>query len=99
MSKKRESLNELVSLYNTIALNDSLFSLSDLDEDELKTIIDAIIEEKKEKDRLFAKEALRANAGSRSNTNSRNQFNPMSGGGVSGIFITLQPLALVIQSL
>ncbi|GIR12227.1 MAG: hypothetical protein CM15mP23_08020 [Cryomorphaceae bacterium] len=46
----------------------------------MKTIIDAIIEEKKEEDRL-AKEALRANAGTRSNTNSRNQFNPMSGGG------------------
>ena len=80
LSKKRESLNELVSLYNTIALNDSLYSLSELGEDELKTIIDAIIEEKKEEDRL-AKEALRANAGSRSNINSRNQFNPMSGGG------------------
>ena len=80
LSKKRESLNELVSLYNTIALNDSLYSLSELGEDELKTIIDAIIEEKKEEDRL-AKEALRANAGSRSNTNSQNQFNPMSGGG------------------
>ena len=80
LSKKRESLNELVSLYNTITLNDSLFSLSELEEDELKTIIDAIIEEKKEEDRL-AKEALKANAGSRSNTNSRNQFNPMSGGG------------------
>ena len=80
LSKKRESLNELVSLYNTIALNDSLYSLSELGEDELKTIIDAIIEEKKEEDRL-AKEALRANAGPRSNTNTRNQFNPMSGGG------------------
>ena len=80
LSKKRESLNELVNLYNTIALNDSLYSLSELDDDELKTIIDAIIEEKKEEDRL-AKEALRANLGARSNTNSRNQFNPMSGGG------------------
>ena len=80
VSKKRESLNELVDLYNTITLNDSLYSLSELDEDELKTIIDEIIEEKKEEDRL-AKEALRANAGSRSNTNSRNQFNPLSGGG------------------
>ena len=80
LSKKRESLNELVSLYNTITLNDSLYSLSEMEEDELKTIIDAIIEEKKEEDRL-AKEALKANAGSRSNTNSRNQFNPMSGGG------------------
>ena len=80
LSKKRESLNELVSLYNTITLNDSLYSLSELEENELKTIIDAIIEEKKEEDRL-AKEALKANAGSRSNTNSRNQFNPMSGGG------------------
>ncbi len=80
VSKKRESLNELVDLYNTITLNDSLYSLSELDEDELKTIIDEIIEEKKEEERL-AKEALRANAGSRSNTNSRNQFNPLSGGG------------------
>ena len=80
VSKKRESLNELVDLYNTITLNDSLYSLSELDEDELKTIIDEIIEEKKEEERI-AKEALRANAGSRSNTNSRNQFNPLSGGG------------------
>ena len=59
LSKKRESLNELVNLYNTITLNDSLYSLSELDEDELKTIIDAIIEEKKEEDRL-AKEALKS---------------------------------------
>ena len=80
VSKKRESLNELVDLYNTITLNDSLYSLSELDEGELKTIIDEIIEEKKEEERI-AKEALRANAGSRSNTNSRNQFNPLSGGG------------------
>ena len=80
LSKKRESLNELVNLYNTITLNDSLYKLSELDEDELKKIIDAIIEEKKEEERL-AKEALRANAGARPNTNSRNQFNPMSGGG------------------
>ena len=79
-AKKRKSLNELVRLYNTITLNDSLYSLSEVGEDELKTIIDAIIEKKKEEDRL-AKEALKANAGSRSNTNSRNQFNPMSGGG------------------
>ena len=28
LSKKRESLNELVSLYNTITLNDSLYKLS-----------------------------------------------------------------------
>ena len=80
LSKKRESLNELVKLYNTISLSDSLYSLSELEEDELKGIIDAIIEEKKEEERL-AKEVLRSNAGSRSNTNSRNQFNPMSGGG------------------
>ena len=80
LSKKRESLNELVSLYNTITLNDSLYKLSELGEGELKTIIDAVIEEKKEEDRL-AEEALRANAGSRPNTNSQNQFNPMSGGG------------------
>lgn len=80
VSKKRESLNELVDLYNTITLNDSLYSLSELDEGELKTIIDEIIEEKKEEERL-AKEALRASAGSRSNTNSRNQFNPLSAGG------------------
>ena len=80
LSKKRESLNELVNLYNTITLNDSLYNLSELEEDELKTIIDKIIEEKKEEERL-AKEALRANAGSRPNTNSRNQFNPLSGGG------------------
>ena len=80
LSKKRESLNELVSLYNTITLNDSLYKLSELGEEELKTIIDAVIQEKKEEDRL-AEEALRANAGSRPNTNSQNQFNPMSGGG------------------
>ena len=80
LSKKRESLNELVSLYNTITLNDSLYKLSELGEGELKTIIDAVIEEKKEEDRL-AEEALRANAGSRPNINSQNQFNPMSGGG------------------
>ena len=80
LSKKRESLNELVSLYNTIALSDSLYKLSELGEEELKTIIDAVIEEKKEEDRL-AEEALRANAGSRPNTNSQNQFNPMSSGG------------------
>ena len=80
LSKKRENLNELVRLYNTITLNDSLISLSELSEAELKTIIDAIIEEKREEDRL-AKEALKSNTGPRFNNNSRNQFNPMSGGG------------------
>ena len=69
-----------MSLYNTITLNDSLYKLSELGEAELKTIIDAVIEEKKEEERL-AEEALRVNVGSRSNTNSRNQFNPMSNGG------------------
>ena len=80
LSKKRESLNELVKLYNTISLSDSLYRLSELEEDELKGIIDAIIQEKKEEERL-AKEVLRSNARSRSNTSSRNQFNPMAGGG------------------
>ena len=91
LSKKRESLNELVNLYNTITLNDSLYKLSELDEDELKKIIDAIIEEKKEEERL-AEEALRANAGARPNTNSRNQFNPMSGGGGKWYFYNTQSL-------
>ena len=80
LSKKRTSLNELVGLYNTINLQDSLYTLSGLGEEELKTLIDAIIEEKKEEERQ-AKEALKANSGVRSNTNSQNQFNPMSGGG------------------
>jgi len=80
LSKKRNSLNELVDLYNTISLQDSLYTLSGLEEEELKTLIDAIIEEKKKEERQ-AKEALKANSRPRSNTNSRNQINPMSGGG------------------
>jgi len=80
LSKKRNSLNDLVDLYNTISLQDSLYNLSGLEEKELKTLIDAIIEEKKEEERQ-AKEALKANSRSRPNTNSRNQHNPISGGG------------------
>jgi len=85
LSKKRNSLNELVELYNTINLQDSLLTLSSLSEDDLNALIDAIIEEKKEEDRL-AKEALKSNSGARSSTNSRNQFNPMSGGGGAWYF-------------
>lgn len=85
LSKKRKSLNDLVDLYNTIHLQDSLLTLSTMDEEELNALIDEIIEEKKEADRQ-AKEALKANAGARPNTNSRNQFNPMSGGGGAWYF-------------
>ena len=77
--KKRNSLNELVELYNTINLQDSLLTLSTLPEEDLNALIDAIIEEKKEEDRQ-AKEAMKANSGGRPNSNSRNQFNPTSGG-------------------
>jgi len=85
LSKKRNSLNELVELYNTINLQDSLLTLSTMSEEDLNALIDAIIEEKKEEDRL-AKEALKANSGARPSSNSRNQFNPMSGGGGAWYF-------------
>jgi len=85
LSKKRNSLNELVELYNTINLQDSLLTLSAMSEEDLNALIDAIIEEKKEEDRL-AKEALKANSGARPSTNSRNQFNPTSGGGGAWYF-------------
>ena len=85
LSKKRNSLNELVELYNTINLQDSLLTLSTMSEADLNALIDAIIEEKKEEDRL-AKEALKANSGARPSSNSRNQFNPMSGGGGAWYF-------------
>lgn len=85
LSKKRNSLNELVELYSTINLQDSLLTLSTMSEEDLNALIDAIIEEKKEEDRL-AKEALKANSGSISSSNSRNQFNPMSGGGGAWYF-------------
>ena len=85
LSKKRNSLNELVELYNTINLQDSLLTLSTMSEEDLNTLIDAIIEDKKEEDRQ-AKEALKANSGARPSSNSRNQFNPMSGGGGAWYF-------------
>ena len=85
LSKKRNSLNELVELYNTINLQDSLLTLSTMSEEDLNALIDAIIEDKKEEDRL-AKEALKANSGARPSSNSRNQFNPMSGGGGAWYF-------------
>jgi tetratricopeptide (TPR) repeat protein len=85
LSKKRNSLNDLVSLYNTITLQDSLMTLSLLDEDALLEMIDQLIEDKKEEDRQ-AKAALKAGSGGRQNTNSRNQFNPMAGGGGAWYF-------------
>ena len=80
LQKKRTSLNELVELHNTIGLQDSLLKLSKLDDVELKTLIANIIEEKKEEERL-AKEAVKANARVRPNTNSRNTPNTITGGG------------------
>ena len=85
LSKKRNSLNELVGLYNTITLQDSLMTLSLLDETSLLEFIDNLIEDLKEED-LRAKEALKSNPGIRPNTNSRNQFNPMAGGGGAWYF-------------
>ena len=85
LSKKRNSLNDLVDLYNTISLQDSLMTLALLDEDALLEMIDKIIEEKKEEDRK-AKEALKSSVGGRQNPNSRNQFNPMAGGGGAWYF-------------
>lgn len=80
LSKKRNSLNDLVDLYNNISLQDSLLNLSTLSEEALNELIDAIIEQKKEEERQ-AKEALKANSGNRGSTNNRGQFNPMAGGG------------------
>jgi len=91
LSKKRNSLNELVGLYNTITLQDSLMTLSLLDEDALLAMIDQLIEEKKEADRK-AKEALKSNTGNRQNNNSRNQFNPSAGG--SGAWYFYNPSAV-----
>ena len=85
LSKKRNSLNDLVDLYNTIALQDSLMTLSLLDEDALLEMIDQLIEEKKEEDRK-AKAALKSGAGNRGGNNSRNQFNPSAGGGGAWYF-------------
>ena len=85
LSKKRNSLNDLVRLYNTISHQDSLMTLSLLDEDALLEMIDQLIEDKKEEDRQ-AKAALKAGSGGRQNTNSRNQFNPMAGGGGAWYF-------------
>ena len=80
LSKKRASLNDLVELYNTISMQDSLVQLTELSEEDLTALIDEIIEAKKEEERI-ANEALQANARPQTNSNSRNQFNPMSGGG------------------
>lgn len=80
LMKKRNSLNELVELHNTVNLQDSLLKLSELDELELKSLIANIIEEKKEEERL-AKEAVKANARVRPSTNSRNGMNTITGGG------------------
>ncbi|MDG1849878.1 MAG: tetratricopeptide repeat protein [Flavobacteriales bacterium] len=78
--KKRNSLNELVELYNTISLQDSLYQLSSLDEVELKSLIENIIKEKKE-EKHRAKEALKANARIRPTSNSRNSLSTITGGG------------------
>lgn len=80
LSKKRNSLNDLVKLYNTIHLQDSLYNLSSLEEEELKALIDGVIEKKKEQDRL-AKDLLRGNSGSGGRSRPRNQSNPMMAGG------------------
>ncbi len=85
LTKKKNSLNDLVDLYNTITLQDSLMTLSLLDEDALLEMIDQLIEDKKEEDRL-AKAALKSGSGNRQNTNTRNQFNPMAGGGGAWYF-------------
>ena len=78
--KKRNSLNDLVALYHTISLQDSLYQLSSMDERDLKKLINKIIEEKKKEERM-AKDALRANARSRPSSRSRNSFNTITGGG------------------
>jgi len=80
LSKKRTSLNELVNLYNTIELQDSLLTMSEMPEDALNSLIDEVIEEKKEEERQ-AKEAVRSNASMGGRLNDRNSFNPMSSGG------------------
>jgi len=91
LTKKKNSLNDLVDLYNTIALKDSLMTLSLLDEEALLEMIDQLIEDKKEADRK-AKEALKSNVGNRQNSNSRNQFNPSAGG--SGAWYFYNPSAV-----
>ena len=86
LSIKRNNLNELVELYNTITLQDSLMTLSNLNKEDLLDFIDEYIEELKEAD-LRAQQSLQANIGARQNTtNSRNQFNPMAGGGGAWYF-------------
>lgn len=85
LSKKKNSLNELVGLYNTISLQDSLMTLSLLDETTLLEFIENLIEDLKEAD-LRAKEAVKQNAGNRPTSNSRDQFNPMAGGGGAWYF-------------
>lgn len=80
LTKKRNSLNELVSLYNNISLQDSLLSLADMPEEELHAKIDEIIEEKKEEERML-REALKGNANVGGVRNDRNSFNPMAGSG------------------
>jgi len=78
--KKRNSLNGLVDLYNTIHLQDSLYQLSSLDETEIKSLIQNIIKERKDEERR-AKEALKANARIRPTSNSRNSLSTITGGG------------------
>ena len=85
LSKKKNSLNELVGLYNTITLQDSLMTLSLLDEASLLEFIENLIEDLKEED-LRAKEAAEQNVSNRPTTNSRDQFNPMAGGGGAWYF-------------
>ena len=80
LSKKRNSLNDLVDLYNNISLQDSLLNLSTLSEQALNELIDAIIEEKKEEERQ-AKEVLQIHE-----TNLTHWLVVA----VVGIFITLQ---------
>jgi tetratricopeptide (TPR) repeat protein len=81
LMKKRNSLNQLVELYTTIQVQDSLIELSHLPEEDLLAAIDAIIEQKKEEDaaaKTAAQAALRG--GSRYNSQtSGNQRNPMAG--------------------
>ena len=85
LSKKRNSLNDLVELYNIITLQDSLLNLASLDEEALLEKIDKIIEQKKEEDRQ-AEAALKSGMGNRQSNNTRNQFNPMAGGGGAWYF-------------
>ena len=91
LSKKRASLNDLVELYNTISMQDSLINLSKLSEEDLTTLINNIIESKKEEERI-AKQALQTNSRPQTNSNSRNPFNPMSG--AAGAWYFYSPSAI-----